>query len=567
MQLELNQVVRDNQTAYLPVVRSGRAEALLFDRYPELAEKIDQNKRAKVEAIILSNKHGVSDQPSTSFRAQSLEDATPSPRQRHRRRASKDGKSPAVRPDLKGQISSQDLMFDMSDEEGEQGGFRRKAHLFAEQNVDQDTVETPLGSLQAPCTPVRRQSRSTPHVDTGSEDTVSKSTDLPGSPLTPDMRPSGQPWGSTPLISTKLDLKDIMAQASSNKKSNLTLGLSREDKESISKSPHTKMSQKERKRLQQAQQLGTTAEKPQAQATPPAVSPWQGVSRQKTNDSIVTTPAMPPTSKTPPQPARISSTPQLTMRQTIANRSASQNQKEDQATTQAPKAAARSTASPTKRPGPNDKGMSVSTDPIPTPRSVRHIPLPQHSPTSPSQHLSMMEILSLQEAEKTSIRDAAAKRSLQEIQQEQEFQQWWDQESQRVMREEEQQRRAAERAARNATRGKERGRGGRASKPRSRKEGEEEKKGKGSRDVSVGPDAAGDAKGGKAASKEAGTGAGPCGRERGGRRRGRGGGGGGGPRGGARGGARGGRNQAQDQNQGQDASAVAQASVSSPPAP
>jgi hypothetical protein len=106
----------------------------------------------------------------------------------------------------------------------------------------------------------------------------------------------------------------------------------------------------------------------------------------------------------------------------------------------------------------SERGMSVSTTPIPTPHSVRHIPLPSHSPTSPSQNLSIMEILSLQEAEKTSIRDAAAKRSLEEIQQEQEFQQWWEQESRRVILEEEQQRRAEERLLRGAPRGRGKGR-------------------------------------------------------------------------------------------------------------
>ena len=127
--------------------------------------------------------------------------------------------------------------------------------------------------------------------------------------------------------------------------------------------------------------------------------------------------------------------------------------------------------------------MSVSTDPILTPRSVRHIPLPQHSPTSPSQHLSMMEILSLQEAEKTSIRDAAAKRSLQEIQQEQEFQQWWDQESRRVIEEEAQTKRLLDRAAKSAARGRgSKGRGGRGGKAK----GQEKKVGVDEADCSKG---------------------------------------------------------------------------------
>lgn len=154
------------------------------------------------------------------------------------------------------------------------------------------------------------------------------------------------------------------------------------------------------------------------------------------------------------------------MRQTVANKGVESKQKDKGAT------------SPLKaRPAASERGMSVSTDPIPTPRSVRHIPLPQHSPTSPSQHLSMMEILSMQEAEKASIRDAAAKRSLQEIQQEQEFQQWWDQESRRVIEEEEQTKRLIDRYAKAAGQGRGKGRNAKGSKA----------KGQDNKDVKAGP--------------------------------------------------------------------------------
>jgi hypothetical protein len=104
-----------------------------------------------------------------------------------------------------------------------------------------------------------------------------------------------------------------------------------------------------------------------------------------------------------------------------------------------------------------------------------------------------MEILSLQEAEKTLIRDAAAKRSLQEIQQEQEFQAWWDEESKRVIQEEEQRKRAEDRAVRTAARGRSKGRGGRGGrgKGQDKKDGEAEgDRGKQSRDVGEGPAAA-----------------------------------------------------------------------------
>lgn len=476
--IELNQVAHENQLAYLPFARSGRAEAVLFDRYPELVEKIERGKRAKIDAIVLSNKYADGD-ISSSFRAQSLEEVSASPlRQRTKRRASKEVKTPTS-PALKGKRSAQDLMFEMSDgEDDEENSLEKiKPPRFTEQSVNEAKVETPIGSPEAPWSTTRSQNRKSPGgLDQGFETSLPSASPLPP-PLVQPIRPAGQPWGAAPLSGVKLDLKDIMEQTSTSTPSNLTLGLSRRESEQKAAASHSKMSQKERKRLQQAQQLGTPIEKPQP--APPTVSPWQAATHRKPSNTPMMAPAQQPSPKGSPQPSRASSTPQLTMRQTVANNGAAK-QKAKQ-----PVATVASNAASPKRPAANERGMSVSTDPIPTPRSVRHIPLPQHDPTSPSQNLSMMEILSLQEAEKTSIRDAAAKRSLQEIQQEQEFQAWWDEESKRVVQEEEQRKRAEERAVRNATRGRGKARGGRAGKGKGqdRTDEKDNDRGKGSRDV------------------------------------------------------------------------------------
>lgn len=480
--LELNQVAHDNQLAYLPFARSGRAEALLFDRYPELAEKIERSKRAKVDAIVLSNKYADAE-GSSSFRAQSLEEVAASPlRQRMKRRASKEAKSPALTPALKGKASVQDLMFEMSDGEDEEEDPNRRIRppRFNKGSATDAQDETPLGSPEAPWATSRTQSRTSPNAFAkGANSSLPAMSPLPP-PIVQAPRAPGQPWGTAPLPGVKLDLKDIMAQTSTTTPSNLTLGLSRKESDQKGASSHAKLSQKERKRLQQAQQLGTPMEK--AQPTPPTVSPWQAASHRKSSQNTVIAPPPQPSPKASPQPSRAPSTPQLTMRQTIANNGGTSKQKDKRSTSQAT-AEPSGTASP-KRPSANERGMSVSTNPIPTPRSVRHIPLPQHSPTSPSQHLSMMEILSLQEAEKTSIRDAAAKRSLQEIQQEQEFQAWWDEESKRVIQEEEQRKRTENRAARSAARGKTKPRGGRGGKAKAQDEGD---RGKQSRDIDQGP--------------------------------------------------------------------------------
>lgn len=487
--LELNQVAHENQLAYLPFARSGRAETLLFDRYPELVERIERGKRAKIDAIVLSNKYADHDNMSSSFRAQSLEEVAASPlRQRNKRRVSKEVKSPLLAPTLKGKSSAQDLMFEMSDGEEEVDVPKMiKPPRFTDQSDGKKVVETPIGSLESPWGLMQNSSRSSPQTFGRDADIPPKSVSPLPPPAIKEARPLDQPWGTAPLAGLKLDLKDIMAQDSSATPSNLSLGFSRRENERIAKAAHTKLSQKERKRLQQAQQLGTPIEKPQP--APPAVSPWQAAAHRKPSHSPAMLPATQPSPKPSPQPSRTSSTPQLTMRQTVANKGANSKRKDGPPVSQS-QDALDSTSPSQKRPAASERGMSVSTDPIPTPRSVRHIPMPQHSPTSPSQHLSMMEILSLQEAEKTSIRDAAAKRSLQEIQQEQEFQQWWDQESRRVMEEEEQTKRLIDRYAKAAGQGRGKGRSGKGNKAKvqdKKDEGQEGPRSKAKKEPKVNP--------------------------------------------------------------------------------
>ncbi|KAF2267510.1 hypothetical protein CC78DRAFT_576878 [Lojkania enalia] len=482
---ELNQVVRGNQLANLPFAKSGEAEVLLFEKYPELAERVEQGKRAKVDAIVLSNKFADANATtSSSFRAQSLEELSASPlRQRTRRRASREARmgaeSPSVPPALKDKTSIPDLMFEMSDADDDDDdddyddlGGKIRTPLFTAK-MTKKHVQTPFGCSEetsAEASDVR---------PLASMDSVNlQSQRLITSTPTQDNRPSGRPWGPAPLTATKLDLKDIMAQAATDRPSNLSLSLSQQViDEKPSGSFHAKMSQKQRKKLQ-AQLLGrpTTIEK--TQPAPPAMSPWQAMSHRKITQNNIAPVASPPSASSLPSP------PQLTMRQTIANSKTISKQKNQQTPQQVLRSASSGTRASQGRPSSSERGMAVSTTPIPTPHSVRHIPLPFHSPTSPSQNLSMSEILSLQQAEKVCVRDAATKRSLQDIQQEQEFQEWWDQESKRVIFEEEQRKRAEERVAR-ADRGTGKNRSNKGKgKAKDKMDGEENvERGKGNRDV------------------------------------------------------------------------------------
>ncbi|KAJ6188351.1 hypothetical protein N7519_003259 [Penicillium mononematosum] len=84
---------------------------------------------------------------------------------------------------------------------------------------------------------------------------------------------------------------------------------------------------------------------------------------------------------------------------------------------------------------PQPSPLSKPISPQPAIQSIRHIPRPDlsasRSPSSGSYSLST--ILLQQQTEKEAIREAAtAKHKMHEIQAEQEFQQWWDQESKRV---------------------------------------------------------------------------------------------------------------------------------------
>lgn len=423
---ELDQTVRDNQLACLPIARSGRAEALLFERYPDLAERIHQSKRAKIDAIVLSNKFADFDRrASTSFRSQSLEEisATP-PKSRSRRKSHRDTKadedSPANTPRLRGKPST-DLFFDMDDDDG--------------RSV----------SAMSPSSPRPRIPDQSPNIDaipfSLSQPKLSIESpmlSLEDSSMTRSGGPSsGRPWGPTPLTSKKLDMKDIMAQTSTDHQSGISLALSSQPRaaQKPSGSFHVKPSQKERKRQQQNSLLADTPPSRSLQTEAP-VSPWSGskISRSAEHDS-----------------RRRSATPHLTMRQTIANPGPAA--KPPSLQSPSPQATAQRSVS---GPAPNSPSSYKNRPLLPStstsaqaalfPRSIRHTPMPDRSATAlPGQ--SMLSILSQQQAEKDYI-NMPEKRSMQEIQQEQEFQQWWDAESRRVKQEEEDRKRKEKAAKR-----------------------------------------------------------------------------------------------------------------------
>ena len=444
--LELDDVVRENQVACLPFSKSGRAEAELFERYPELTEAIERGRRAKVDSFRLQTH--LQDEESFYVSA---------------------GKPRSVSRGDNGDIllgdsstlnvsdvvvktertlqekksSTMDLMFEMEEEE----------NISA---APVDAIVPQHNQLRRPLDKLQEHFQDFSLAETGKSPNLIASlgtmtSSAQGSPTmnpSPSISPgydaqSIKPWGASRMDHSKLDMKEIMAQTSSNKISNLSIGLANKPSGSGGLAA-VKLSQKERKRQQQVQQfkedtpliLGPEDEPAQNHA--PKSSPWRTTSSgQKVSlkDVIGTESSVSPSSSTK-EPRRQASNPPLTMRQTVSgNAPAHQRFASSHSQPESIPRATRSVSTPTisKTFNPSKSPSDDKDTPSPEIQSIRHLP----PLVEPSLQLSMADILAQQQTEKDVIKEAVAKRSLQEIQEEQAFQEWWDQESKKVREEEE----------------------------------------------------------------------------------------------------------------------------------
>ncbi|KAF2434310.1 hypothetical protein EJ08DRAFT_668519 [Tothia fuscella] len=501
--------------------RSGVAEEGLFEKYPDLKRRIAQEQQAKIDSILLLNKYGEVDaKGASSYRAGSFheryQDASQTPKTRRKSSnnlpAGIGSPSPSASPALKSRRSAADLMFEMDDEDDE--------------SEDDSGETTPTSNLQerlqavaSSSTQARNPNQATSKqwsIDQPQTSPFSQSTEeivSPGSRTPATTSTETRPWGATSLSSSKLGLQEIMAQATSSRTSNISLGLSGPSGSERKTSGSFKPSQKERKKQQQQQAVKTAPVIPIPTSSPSPASPWQIHSaKPKSAPTKINTDAL-PAAQSPASPR----TPHLTMRQTVANPSSSARQKAPTPTAPSqPRNISNTPSLPTASPAPSASvssakrpsssrgtptiksssskakaldpteipGFSISDKPVPI-QSVRHTPQPIAS--SSAVQLTMEEILSHQLIEKTVIKDFAAKRSLQEIQQEQEFQEWWDKEAARVREEEEMAAGFVERggASSRGGRGKRRGRGGKADGGSRRPKGKGRPDGDGS--VTAGP--------------------------------------------------------------------------------
>lgn len=433
LSLELDLIARDNQLSHFPFVRSGRAELLLHERYPDLAADIEEERRVRIKEMAFKAAHRDDDKKlSSSFKTRfgSFDDLDSSPVLDRTRRKSKPGQNESFSPMLRPRKSVVDMIFDMEDDaaadsprpraldepipldDGGPHASLKPRHGDRGKNT-LPSVVSPLGSI--PSTPL------TTRTVMGLE-TPPRLENQSGSK-------SGAPWAATTFSASKLDLKGIMSETGSG--SALSAGLAAQKAKDLTNSTpksQTKLSQKERKRQLQAQaesQAAVKVQDPNSSAWEKAPSssrsaPWNNaVPAPKTSmEEIVASDVAVPAMAAAVKPLVASE----------ANGKSSKLR----------------TASPDTR--FSGQGRANSTPTVPSSSAPRQSPKPvmPHSqsymkpaPKATAElGLSMTDIIGQQRREQELVKEAVAKRSLQEIQQEQAFQEWWDQESQRAQEEE-----------------------------------------------------------------------------------------------------------------------------------
>ena len=433
---DLNEMVRENQLTTLPIAKSNIAEEELLDRNPELAANIERGRQIKIDSM--------------SLQSRLHEDEA---------RAERLYKQASKSPMLVAKTSLTELVFDMEDDSGRPSSNRKTTSRSSEMPQDEKAQEM---DTQQPTTPLRYGISTFVHDDEeflAMSPTVamnslpalslpspgaSVDSQLPSSHHMAVKAPvdSSSPWSKSSFSAEKLDMKQIMAQASETQ-SNISARIAGASSNSGVKSgAGAKVSQKERKRQHQQQRQQAIAtdmnagEAPVACASPSPArsshSPWQ-IAPAGPTVSLTEMLSRPHETRSPsPSANKARRSPSLTLRQTVPGNIANQRK----ASADAPKPTAspqpkRSVSQPitssisssttlTRPPAATSSSSSTLT-----PRSIRHT---TSTPAEPSLQLSLADILQQQQSEKDILKEAVAKRSLAEIQEEQAFQEWWDQE-------------------------------------------------------------------------------------------------------------------------------------------
>ena len=420
---ELDEVVQANQLAYMPFARSNRAQEQLLDHHPELAEQLEESRRRRIDSMRLRSRLVDDEQREASyqkFRVGSSEGPYTAADGQHSRSRVPKGQSPRESPSIAAKDLGDDLPFEMDEDAA-------KRRLPPAMSLQSPSLLPHSTDDDEPISPSLGQTPEITRNFLGGKGKEPMATSMSprhtsSNPATPAVSIAGfgaptTPWQTSPQVSKGLGLKDIMDQASVGRVSNLTQSL--KQAEASSKSSQ-KVSQKERKK--QAHRQKSQPQEDQAQSNVTAVTsqntlltrqaPWQNTKPQRTQSDAE---SMLDRSKKLDEAASAQGKTGMTMRQTVAGGSSP--------STPAPKTT-RSISSPI--------AASSTKRPPPAIQSIRHTPAPTKSSSSLDARTSMADILAQQQTEKSAVKEAVEKRSLQEIQQEQEFQEWWDKESQRV---------------------------------------------------------------------------------------------------------------------------------------
>lgn len=459
---ELDEVVRDNQLARYPFAKSGRAEMLLHEQYPELAQDIDEERQRRVrEMAFRASQRDEEKKLSSSIKAKfgSLEEVSPlSPAPDKSRGKVKALRNEPFSPDIRPRVAQPELMFNMDDDEtlADSPSVRPQKSSDLKRQSELDHIPSLSGSYREE----KGKSVYRPLVLSPENGPSFAASQEMGA------QSSAKPWASAKLPTDKLDLREIMHEASpAQGHSALSAGIAAQKaKEAAARPQQIKVSQKERKRQQQlqAELAALTPPVKTAWEKASASSPWQTVS-SGSKHSIQESPAEAPNAAPPnTKPLVAAEAPTKSIpRQTQPPDTRHSGQ------TRTP------TRTPPVRPSPKSASSmsNFSADmssKLVVPHSKSYFkPAPKAEPIL---GLSMADIIEHERRNLESVKEAAAKRSLEEIQQEQAFQEWWEEESRRTQ--EEEARRSARDKDRDVEKGGAKGRkGGRGGKARGGKGG------------------------------------------------------------------------------------------------
>ena len=459
---ELDAAVRENQLARLPFARSGRAELLLYETYPDLVADIEEERTIRVKEFAYRQNQKDEDKKLSSsykMRLRNMDEmVSPSPATEARRKSKEGYRNEPFSPSLRPKNSVADMIFDMDEDASPIVSPDSPDLKGAVDRLDLDADTIP----GLPKSWRHSKGRSSGYFDSISGRASALESVSPAARVRPEgSAPAGQqggaPWVSKALPTSKLDLKDIMSEATST--SALSAGLAEQTaKSSNSGKSQARMSQKERKKQMQMQAEAEAAQ----QQTKATRVPWEKVESSGRSAPWKTTPAPPKTS----------------LKEKLASEGSAQDAiaagaKPLVASETSVKSSRARTASPdTRFPG---QGRASSSPVVPKAGSSeqKQKPLVPHSKsyitsarkTEDTVGATMADIIGQQSYERQLAQAAVAKRSLQEIQQEQAFQEWWDEESQRAQEEEARRQSKNKKDEEKVARRGRKGRGGNKSRP------------------------------------------------------------------------------------------------------